>query len=282
MNLPVRSGVVAVCLAMLVVGRGLAGDFADAVIGATFKLYHPDSTSACMLVSRGPGDPGIYLVTTAHTLERTKGESVLLVLRERTADLHSREESGVHRRHDHKIIVRRGKEALWTRHPDEDVAVLRIEGSLPLPVQALPVSALAEDRHLAEEGLGTCSPLFVLTYPHRFEANDAGFPVARQGVIASHPFPAVGGKPRFVADFSAYAGDSGGPVFVRSKSGEALVIGIVLARFHHDEKVKTEVEERTIHHPLGLGSVLEARIVRDTLDLAAAKPRGGGKAEAAR
>lgn len=275
MNLPVRSGVVAVCLAMLVTGRGLAGDFADAVIGATFKLYHPDSTSACMLVSRGQDDPGIYLVTTAHTLERTKGESVLLVLRERT-------ESGVHRRHDHKILVRRGKEALWTRHPDEDVAALRIEGALPLPVQALPVSALAEDRRLAEEGLGTCSPLFVLTYPHRFEANDAGFPVARQGIIASHPFPAVGGKPRFVADFSAYAGDSGGPVFVRSKSGGALVIGIVLARFHHDEKAKTEVEERTIHHPLGLGSVLEARIVRDTLDLAAAEPRRGGKAEAAR
>lgn len=275
MNLPVCSGAIAVCLAVLVAGRGLAADFADAVIGATFKLYHPDSTSACMLVSRGQDDPGIYLVTTAHTLERTKGESVLLVLRERT-------ESGAHRRHDHKILVRRGKEALWTRHPDEDVAALRIEAALPLPVEPLPVSALAEDRRLADEGLGTCSPLFLLTYPHRFEANDAGFPVARQGIIASHPFPAVGGKPRFVADFSAYAGDSGGPVFVRSKTGEALVIGIVLARFHHDEKVKTEVEERTIHHPLGLGSVLEARIVRDTLDLAAAKPHRGGKAEAAR
>ena len=275
MSLPVRSGVVAVCLAMLVAGRGFAADFADAVIGATFKLYHPDSTSACMLVSRGQDDTGLYLVTTAHTLERTKGESVLLVLREKT-------EAGAHRRHDHKILVRRGKEALWPRHPEEDVAALRLDGPLPLPVQGLPVSALADGRRLAEEGLGTCSPLFVLSYPHRFEANDAAFPVARQGIIASHPFPAIVGKPRFLADFSAYAGDSGGPVFVRSKTGEALVIGMVLARFHHDEKVKTEVEERTIHHPLGLGSVLDARIVRDTLDLAAAKPRAGRKEEAAR
>ena len=262
MSLPVRSGVVAVCLAMLVAGRGFAADFADAVIGATFKLYHPDSTSACMLVSRGQDDTGLYLVTTAHTLERTKGESVLLVLREKT-------EAGAHRRHDHKILVRRGKESLWTRHPEEDVAALRLDGPLPLPVQGLPVSALADGRRLADEGLGTCSPLFVLTYPHRLEANHAAFPVARQGIIASHPFPAIGGKPRFLADFSAYAGDSGGPVFVRSKTGEALVIGMVLARFHHDEKVKTELTNGIIKHPLYLANFIHGRYLLETIEAAA-------------
>ena len=41
--------------------------------------------------------------------------------------------------------------------------------------------------------------------------------------------------------------------------------GIVLSRFWHDEKVKTEYQEILTHHPLGLGGVLHARFVLDTL-----------------
>jgi hypothetical protein len=48
-----------------------------------------------------------------------------------------------------------------------------------------------------------------------------------------------------------------------------LLIGIVLAQFRHDERVTVEYEERNIHHPLGLGSVLHAQFVRDTIERAA-------------
>jgi hypothetical protein len=48
-----------------------------------------------------------------------------------------------------------------------------------------------------------------------------------------------------------------------------LLIGLVLAQFRHDEQVTTEYEERSIHHPLGLGSVLHAQFVRDTIERAA-------------
>lgn len=238
--------------------QGFAGD----LIAATFKFHHPSSTSTCLVMTRGEDDPARYLVTTAHTLERTKGETALLVLRERKDD-------GSWQRRDHKIPIRQGTDPLWTKHPTEDVAVLRLVDPLPLPVTPLPASALASTERLAAEGLDTCSPIFVLTYPHRFEANDAAFPVARQGIVAGHPFPARGGKPRFLADFTAFAGDSGGPVFVKTRDGKPLVIGLVVAQFRHDEKVRTEVEERTIHHPLGLGSVLHAHIVREALDQAA-------------
>ena len=44
--------------------------------------------------------------------------------------------------------------------------------------------------------------------------------------------------------------------------------GIVLAQYRHDEQVRMEYEERTIHHPLGLGSVLHSQFVRDTMELA--------------
>ena len=48
-----------------------------------------------------------------------------------------------------------------------------------------------------------------------------------------------------------------------------MLIGIVLAQFRHDERVTVEYEERNIHHPLGLGSVLHAQFVRDTIERAA-------------
>jgi hypothetical protein len=108
----------------------------------------------------------------------------------------------------------------------------------------------------------------VFTYPQRFEANPAGFPVARQGIFASPPLLPAETHPTYLADFTTFAGDSGGPVFVEGADGHPLVTGIVLAQMHHDEKVKDEYEERTIHHPLGLGKVLHAQYVREMVDAA--------------
>jgi hypothetical protein len=133
----------------------------------------------------------------------------------------------------------------------------------------LPLAALADEARLTAAGLHICSSLFVLTYPQRMEANDAGFAVARQGIIASHPFLPIQRQRTFLADFNTFAGDSGGPVFVAGTDGHPLLVGIVLGQFRHDERVKTEYEERTIHHPLGIGIVLHAQFVRDTIEEAA-------------
>lgn len=47
------------------------------------------------------------------------------------------------------------------------------------------------------------------------------------------------------------------------------MVGVVLAQSRHDERVTTEYEERVIHHPLGLGTVLHAQFVRDLIEKAA-------------
>ena len=60
-----------------------------------------------------------------------------------------------------------------------------------------------------------------------------------------------------------------GPVFMAGAEGRPLVVGIVLAQFRHDEQVTTEYEERTLHHPLGLGNILHAQYIRDTVEAAA-------------
>lgn len=239
------------------------GDFATATLDATFKLFHKDSTAACVLIrrDRSPEDASLYLATAAHVLERTKGETAILVLREQRDD-------GSYVRRDHTIAVRQGDEPLWVKHPTEDAAVLRLAENLPVPVAPLPASALADEASLRDAGLHICSPIFALSYPQRFEANEAGFAVARQGIIASHPFLPIERHHTFLADLTAFSGDSGGPVFVEGKNGHPLLIGMALAQYRHDERITTEFEERTVHVPLGLSMVLHAQFVRETIETA--------------
>ena len=118
-------------------------------------------------------------------------------------------------------------------------------------------------------GVHICSPLFILTYPERVESNSAGFPIARQGIFASPPLLPIDTNPTFYGDFPAYGGDSGGPVFLQGGEGQRLLVGMVTAKLRHDEKIETQHEERTIHHPLNLGIIVHAHYLRETLELAA-------------
>jgi hypothetical protein len=245
-------------------------DFATEMLDATYKFFHVDSTATCVLTRREAPDQNCYMVTAAHVLERTKGDTAIIVLRDRQAD-------GSVTRRDHTIVVRSSGKPLWVRHATEDVAVLRLEEPLGGHVSILPMAEIADESRLAAAGLHVCSSLYVLTYPQRFEANDAGYAVARQGVIASHPFLPIQRHPTYYADFTTFAGDSGGPVFVAGSDGRPLLIGLVLAESRHDERVTTEYEERTMHHPLGLGTVLHAQFVRDTIEQAAKQAGAGSK-----
>lgn len=239
-----------------------AGDFATEMVNATFKLFHQDSTATCFFVRREAPDQSLYLVTAAHVLERIKGDTAIVVLHERRAD-------GSYQRRDHTITIRREGKSLWVRHATEDLAVVRLAEAPPVPVSAMAFDSIASEARLTAAELHICSPLFVLTYPQRFEGNDAGFAVARQGIIASHPFLPIQRHHTYLADFTTFAGDSGGPVFVSGADGHPLVIGVALAEFRHDERVMMEYEERTIHHPLGLATVLHAQFVREVIERAA-------------
>ena len=239
-----------------------SADFATEALDATYKLFHPASTATCLFIRGGAPDKALYLVTAAHVLEHTQGDTAIVVLRERLSD-------GSYRRRDHTIAVRREGKPLWVRHAAEEAAVLRLSEPTCVPVAALPVSALADEARLKAAELHICSPVFVLTYPARFEANDAGFAVARQGIIASHPFLPIERQHTYLVNFTTFEGDSGAPVFVRDAKGRPLIIGIVIANIRYDEQVKTSYEERMMHHPLGLGTVLHAQFVRDVIEQAA-------------
>ena len=249
-------------LAVFVIASTAAGDFAGEMLDATFKFFHPNSTATCFLVRRDESDKAHYLVTAAHTLERTKGDTAFVVLRKAKPD-------GGFDRVDHKITIRSDNKPLWVRHAKQDVAVLRLTEALPTPVNALPASALADEAKLKALKVGICRPLYVLTYPQRFEANGAGFPVARHGIFASPPLLPSATHPTFHGDFTTFAGDSGAPAFIDGGDEHPVVVGIVIAQSHFEERTKSEYTERTERHPLGMGTILHARYASEVIEAAA-------------
>ena len=239
-----------------------ASNFATKAMDATFKLFHPNSTSTCFVLRDGDTDSDFYLVTAAHTLENAKGETATLVLRKRNND-------GTLKRHDYKLRIRKGNKVLWIRHKVQDVAVLKLLGPLPVAVHALPVACLADKKRLNAADVHICSPLFVLTYPERFEANAAGCPIARRGIFASSPTLSSDSHPKFLADFTTFPGDSGGPVFIPTNQKKSpLIVGMVVGQYNHVETIESKLEKRRVKRPFDLGIVLHARYVRETIDLA--------------
>ncbi|RME65530.1 MAG: LysR family transcriptional regulator [Alphaproteobacteria bacterium] len=123
---------------------------------------------------------------------------------------------------------------------------------------------------LQAAGVDVASRVYVIGYPSRVESNGAGFPIVRSGIIAGYPLFPASEHPVIQIDFHTFEGDSGGPVFIASdESGEhPLLLGLTMGYVRFDEKINSVYEERTVHHPLNLGMIIRATVVRETLDLA--------------
>lgn len=251
--------IIALALTKLIAESPTPGK-AEYVMHSTFKLFNPGSTATCLLVHQESAPDRPIIITAAHVFEKMKGETAIVVFRKK-------DKSGLYKRHDHQIKIRNKEKKLWVRHPDRDIAALRLEEKPDnTPCPTISTKILADSKTLKKQGVTICDSVFVLCYPERTEANGAGFPVARHATIASFPLSPAKHYPSFMLDFNTFGGDSGGPVFVKDTPGKApLVIGIAVAQYRYDESVKMLNEERSVHHPLGLSKVIHSQFILETL-----------------
>lgn len=270
------------------------------VVHATVKLFHPRSTATGFLVAlpdSAEKQPGQCVVVTAkHVFEQATGETMILVLRKKEPD-------GAYSRRDHTITIRDKDKPLWAPHATADVAALKVTLPDNTSLVPLPYDSLADEAALRRAKLSVGGRLLTACYPARFEANSAGFPVTRNGGIASFPLWPVAKHPVFLLDVTAFAGDSGGPVYwvpttttmtldastsVNSSQAATsdpavaeknpvnsnrdhlpLVVGVVSGQVRNDEKIQTLYEERVAHYPLGISVVVHSQHAREAIELLA-------------
>ena len=233
---------------------------AEKLLLATCKLANETSTAAGTVVCYETADDHTkcVIVTADHVLRQMKGDSFVLVSRSRNGDGYQRQEI--------RVSIRSDGKPLWIKHAEHDVAVLPLPDSVQ--VDALPFDSLATENLLAKVHAGDA--VWLAVFPERSEANGAGFPILRNGTLASYPITPVKPNPMFLVDTTSWKGDSGGPVIhqsLRSPSGGPIVLGIVRGMRNITDTVKeSRFVERKTDYPMGITEVLHVVFARELIE----------------
>ncbi len=242
---------------------GAADNILD-VMGATFKISNKTSIATCFIVARpdasNAGQRELILVTAAHVFEKMSGDECRLVLREKKDD-------GTFTRHEVPLKIRAEEKPLWTKHPEVDVAAMKLVLPAGRQVAALDLGRIAAESTIQNGAFRTGDEVWILCYPSQLESSKAGFPILRRGTVASFPLGPIGHNKTFMADYSTCGGDSGGPVFVGNHKQLPLLVGLVLGQHRQTVKTVSAIEERTVHRPLGLAIIVHADFIRQTIGL---------------
>jgi hypothetical protein len=199
------------------------------------------------------------LVTAAHFFEGVAEPECRIVARSQAAD-------GTYVRNELTVPIRDGDAPRWRKHPELDIAVLRMELPAGTAMRPLPLDRLAEERHAVARSIHAGQDVFIPCFPARLEANDAGWPVLRKGMIASHPLTPLQSARTMLIDAATFGGDSGAPVAAIADDAP-LIVGLVLGMHRQTDTSTLPFEERTIHTPLGLAIVVQAPFIRETIGL---------------
>ncbi len=164
-------------------------------------------TGVLINAPRIDGTPRILLVTADHVFAVMPHQKARFGWRNAEAD-------GNWRYAPAEVDIRsEAGDPLWTKHPEQDVAVMEITAPEAFARAAIPVGWLADSHTFDQWRMGPGDELFALGYPHGLSANRAGFPILRSGRISSWPLTPIQHFPTFLLDFNVSQGNSGGPVF---------------------------------------------------------------------
>lgn len=230
-------------------------------IGATFKIWNKDSAGTCFLVSQDATSRDKHreyiLITANHALEKMSGDVCRLIMRTRTDSGYKREEVG--------LPIRSNGKQLWHRHPTADVAAFKVSLSDRFAITPIKMNQILKTESAAT--LNTADKVWVPGYPAKLEANQYGFPVLRSGTVAS--FPVSMADKTWLLAANTFAGDSGAPVIKNAgeKPDPLTLVGIVIGMHRETTKTVSQIEERTVHRPLGLAIVVHSNTIRQTIEL---------------
>ena len=240
---------------------------------ATLKLVNEKATATGFLLTQAaPNDPAkkqIILVTANHVFETMNGNEAVLQYRQF-------ESEGVYKKMPVKIPIRKEGKALWVKHPTMDVAVVAVVPPKEADVPNISVDILATDEQIKKFDIHPGDDVMHLGYPHRVEANEAGFPILRKGAIASYPLTPTKHNKTFLINSNIFTGDSGGPAYMASENRTVggkkiaeirLIMGVVVGHHFVDEEAKMTYSSTRIRQLLGLAIVVPAPFIRETIDL---------------
>lgn len=241
----------------------MAWDLSVDLIQATVQLEQPlgDGTRTVgtgFLVNAPTPDgaPRIVLVTAGHVFDRMPIATAKVGFRVQTSD-------GGWRYDPEPLTIRADGKALWTKHPDRDVAAIVIKAPPEFARAAIPLAWLGGDEAFTKYALGPGDEMMALGFPRGLAANQAGFPILRSGRVASWPLAPSAAFPTFLLDFSVFPGNSGGPVFMaqaaRRRPGAAEAQEVQFIAGMLTQQVELSGER------LEIGIVTQARFILETI-----------------
>ncbi|MBA2116631.1 S1 family peptidase [Bremerella alba] len=254
---------------LLLFGSSVGAATQDAntqVFRATFKIVHKKSTATGFVLSPD-GGKSFILITAAHVLDQTPGEQTTVVFRCQTGE-------GEYTKLPTQLVIRKGDTPLWVKHPTEDVAAISVKPPVEADLAVLSTDSLMTDDDLRALQVHPGERLTLLGYPHREESSEAGFPILRDGPLASFPLLPTKKTKTFYLSTNSFSGDSGGPVFV-TRSGEAdgptervpRILGLMQGqRLLNDTLEGSYITVKT-RHQFGLANVIHSSLIIETIRL---------------
>jgi len=247
------------------------------VAGKSKKVEGGDESAAAFVVALGGGSPTsptrrVVLLTAGHFFNFIKGDTIKIVARRALGD-------GRYEKVLHPVAIRRKGKELWFRHPDKDIDAAAMVVDLPadLDVAPLEIAQLATTATFASAAFYPGREVFALGFPFAIESSKAGFPVLREGRIASFPPPRPPERRTFLVDLAMSHGMSGAPLYIVGGGGGAptararpLVLGMIVAQRELTSDFRGPFETRKVHYPLDLGVAIEATALRELVAKAAA------------
>ena len=245
-------------------------DISSLLMRSTFRLQDEKTFGTVFIMGEPlqgqPGKGSYVLITAAHVLENIKGDNATLFLRKRIKTGYVKLPT--------LIKVRQNGKPLWVRHPQADVAAMRIALPQEADLQVFSTDLLATDAMLEQIEVHPGDELLVLGFPYGAESNEAGFPILRSGRIAGFPLLPTSETRTFLLDFPVFNGNSGGPVFMHSDnrvyggSTHYGTISLILGVVSEEEVIEERLHDVLVKtNKLGLAVVVHARFVKELLGM---------------